>query len=43
MRRYHPDRVVNAADELRDLAEKRSKEINWAYERMMARVATEHS
>ncbi len=35
MRKYHPDRVANAADELRALAEQRSKEINAAYERMM--------
>ena len=31
MRKYHPDRVANAADELRDLAHRRSKEINAAY------------
>jgi preprotein translocase subunit Sec63 len=36
MRKYHPDRVANAADELRDLAHQRSKEINAAYEAMRA-------
>jgi DnaJ-domain-containing protein 1 len=35
MHEYHPDRVANAASELRQLAEKRSKEINAAYESMM--------
>lgn len=35
MRDYHPDKVANAGDELRNLAEKRSKEINAAYEAMM--------
>lgn len=39
MRKYHPDRVANAADELRDLAEKRSKQINAAYEAMMRQAA----
>ena len=34
---YHPDKVANAAVELKDLAEKRSKEINAAYEALMAR------
>ncbi|MCA9623228.1 MAG: J domain-containing protein [Myxococcales bacterium] len=35
MQAYHPDRVANAADELRALAEQRSKEINAAYEALM--------
>lgn len=29
---YHPDRVVKAAKEIRELAEKRAQEINGAYE-----------
>ncbi len=36
MQKYHPDRVANAADELRDLAEQRSKELNAAYEALTA-------
>jgi DnaJ-class molecular chaperone len=35
IRVYHPDKVAGAADELRALANKRSKEINGAYEAMM--------
>jgi DnaJ-domain-containing protein 1 len=35
MQEYHPDRVANAASELQQLAERRSKEINAAYESMM--------
>ena len=31
IRQYHPDRVANAAPELQELAEKRSKELNAAY------------
>ena len=31
IRQYHPDRVANAAVELQELAEKRSKELNGAY------------
>jgi len=31
IRQYHPDRVANAAAELQELAEKRSKELNAAY------------
>ena len=31
MREYHPDRVADLGSELRELAEKRSKEINAAY------------
>jgi DnaJ like chaperone protein len=37
MRQYHPDRVAGAGQELRDLAEKRSKEINAAYDALMRR------
>lgn len=29
---YHPDRVANAASEIRELAETRAREINTAYE-----------
>lgn len=29
--RYHPDRVEGLGIELRDLAEQKAKEINWAY------------
>ena len=29
---YHPDKVANAAKELRELAEVRAREINAAYE-----------
>jgi len=36
MQKYHPDRVAGAADELRDLAEQRAKEINAAYEALTA-------
>jgi DnaJ-domain-containing protein 1 len=31
IQQYHPDRVANAAPELQELAEKRSKELNAAY------------
>jgi len=31
---YHPDRVANAADEIRELAGKRASAINAAYERI---------
>ena len=31
---YHPDRVANLAPEFRDLAERRMKEINAAYDRL---------
>ena len=37
MREYHPDRVANAAAELRELAERRSKQINAAYDAMKKR------
>jgi len=32
VQQYHPDRVANMADELRELAEQRTKEINAAYD-----------
>jgi DnaJ-domain-containing protein 1 len=32
MSEYHPDRVANAASEIRDLAGQRAREINGAYE-----------
>ncbi len=32
VRQYHPDLVANAADEIRALAEKRTKAINAAYD-----------
>jgi DnaJ-class molecular chaperone len=35
---YHPDKVAGAADELQALAEKRTKELNAAYEAMMRRA-----
>ena len=34
VQQYHPDRVAAMGPELRDLAEKRTKEINAAYEEM---------
>lgn len=36
MARYHPDRVANAAEEIRALAEARTSAINAAYDRIMA-------
>jgi DnaJ-class molecular chaperone len=38
VRAYHPDRVAGAAGELQDLATKRTKELNAAYEAMMRRA-----
>lgn len=35
---YHPDKVAGAADELQELATKRTKELNVAYEAMMRRA-----
>ncbi|MCX7879814.1 MAG: J domain-containing protein [Ignavibacteria bacterium] len=32
VREYHPDRVAQLGTELRELANKKMKEINWAYE-----------
>lgn len=32
IREYHPDRLVDAADEIRDLAEERSRAINAAHD-----------
>jgi DnaJ-domain-containing protein 1 len=34
MSQYHPDRVAQAAPELRELAERRAREINAAYSRI---------
>ena len=36
MSQYHPDRLPGAAPELRDQAEKRSREINAAYDQIKA-------
>ena len=37
IRQYHPDRVANAAPELQQLAERRTKEINAAYAELKGR------
>ena len=37
MSQYHPDKVAGAAPELREQAEKKAREINAAYDRIMAR------
>ena len=34
MSEYHPDRVANAAREIRDTADRRAREINQAYDRI---------
>ena len=34
MSEYHPDRVANAAKEIRDMADQRAREINQAYDRI---------
>jgi preprotein translocase subunit Sec63 len=34
MAQYHPDKVASAAQEIRDLAEKRASEINAAYDQI---------
>jgi DnaJ-domain-containing protein 1 len=34
MSEYHPDRVANAAKEIRELANQRAREINEAYDRI---------
>jgi DnaJ-domain-containing protein 1 len=34
MSEYHPDRVANAAREIRDMADRRAREINQAYDRI---------
>ncbi len=39
VRAYHPDLVANAADEIRELAEKRTKELNAAYELLVKNAA----
>jgi len=38
---WHPDRVVGLAPELRELAEKRMKAVNAAYETLMRRTSAE--
>jgi DnaJ like chaperone protein len=35
IREYHPDKVANLAEELRELAEMRTKEINAAYQELV--------
>ncbi|WP_298579541.1 DnaJ domain-containing protein [uncultured Luteimonas sp.] len=37
MSQYHPDKVAGAAPELREQAEKKAREINAAYDRIMSR------
>jgi DnaJ like chaperone protein len=37
MREYHPDRVAGLATELQELAERRAKEINAAYDELLRR------
>jgi len=34
MKEYHPDKVAGLGEELRELAERESKEINMAYEEL---------
>jgi DnaJ-domain-containing protein 1 len=34
MSEYHPDRVANAAAEIREMADRRAREINQAYDRV---------
>ena len=34
VQQYHPDKVANLAPEFRELAERRMKEINAAYQRL---------
>jgi DnaJ-domain-containing protein 1 len=34
MSEYHPDRVANAAKEIRDIADQRAREINQAYDQI---------
>jgi DnaJ like chaperone protein len=42
MSQYHPDKVANLGDELKTVAERKSKEINGAYEEGM-RLRGEHT
>jgi preprotein translocase subunit Sec63 len=35
VKQYHPDKLSQCADEFKLLAELRTKEINWAYDRLM--------
>lgn len=34
LKEYHPDRVADMGDEIQMLAERKTKEINWAYEQL---------
>lgn len=36
MSQYHPDKVASLGPELRDLCERKTKEINTAYDQAMA-------
>lgn len=40
MSQYHPDKVASLGPELRDLSERKTKEINTAYDRAMAERGT---
>jgi DnaJ-domain-containing protein 1 len=37
MSEYHPDKVANAAPEIKELAERRARDINAAYEEIRKR------
>ncbi|MFC1935682.1 DnaJ family molecular chaperone [Chloroflexota bacterium] len=39
VRQYHPDKVANLAPEFREVAERRMKEINAAYEQLKRRTS----
>jgi len=41
VKEYHPDRTATLASEIRDLAEKRTSQINRAYDILMRREQTE--
>jgi DnaJ like chaperone protein len=36
IKQYHPDHVANLGAELKALAERKTQELNWAYEQGMA-------
>jgi DnaJ like chaperone protein len=40
MQQYHPDKVASLGKELRDLAEAKTKEINWVYQSIMDDLGT---
>ncbi len=42
VRDYHPDRVAHLGAELKELAEKKTKEINAAYEYLRSAIGTQH-